>query len=25
VIYKRTHGNSVFTWNIMPVPASLAP
>ncbi len=25
VIYKRTNGNSVFTWNIMPVPVALAP
>nr|MCS5636699.1 VCBS repeat-containing protein [Myxococcota bacterium] len=25
VIHERTHGNTVFTWNIMPVPASLAP
>ena len=25
VIQKRTDGNTVFTWNIMPVPAELAP
>lgn len=25
VIFKRTSGNSVFTWNIMAVPAALAP
>ena len=25
VIYKRTNGNSVFTWNIMPIGAELAP
>jgi len=25
VIYRRTNGNSVFTWNIMPVPVDLAP
>jgi hypothetical protein len=25
VIYARTNGNSVFTWNIMPVPAGLVP
>jgi hypothetical protein len=25
VIYRRTNGNSVFTWNIMPVPVELAP
>ena len=25
VIYRRTNGNSVFTWNIMPVPVALAP
>ena len=25
VIYKRTNGNTVFTWNIMPVPVELAP
>lgn len=25
VIYKRTSGNSVFTWNIMPIPVELVP
>ena len=25
VIYRRTNGNSVFTWNIMPVPVDLVP
>lgn len=25
VIYKRTDGNSVFTWNLMPVPVEMAP
>ncbi|MBW2229599.1 MAG: VCBS repeat-containing protein [Deltaproteobacteria bacterium] len=25
VIYDRTNGNSVFTWNIMPVPVGLVP
>lgn len=25
VIYKRTDGNTVFTWNIMPIPVDLAP
>lgn len=25
VIHKRTGGNTVFTWNIMPIPAELAP
>ncbi len=25
VIYRRTNGNSVFTWNIMKVPVALAP
>jgi hypothetical protein len=25
VIYRRTNGNSVFTWNIMPIPVELAP
>lgn len=25
VIHKRTNGNSVFTWNIMPVPADMVP
>ena len=25
VIHKRTDGNTVFTWNIMPIPAELAP
>jgi len=25
VIYRRTNGNSVFTWNMMPVPVELAP
>ena len=25
VIYKRSDGMSVFTWNLMPVPASLVP
>jgi len=25
VIQKRTSGNTVFTWNIMPIPAELAP
>jgi hypothetical protein len=25
VIYRRTNGNSVFTWNIMPIPAELVP
>ncbi|MAI81004.1 MAG: hypothetical protein CL917_18840 [Deltaproteobacteria bacterium] len=25
VIHKRTDGNSVFTWNIMPIPAKMVP
>ncbi len=25
VIYERTSGNSVFTWNIMPIPVGLVP
>ena len=25
VIHERTHGNTVFTWNIMPVPVDLVP
>jgi hypothetical protein len=25
VIHKRTDGNTVFTWNIMPIPVELAP
>jgi len=25
VIHKRTNGNSVFTWNIMPIPARMVP
>jgi hypothetical protein len=25
VIYRRTNGNSVFTWNVMPIPVDLAP